>query len=52
MKTITPVFATIGKRRKLIGFDAFYSDHLVGRFDTRPEAERALDAYAYEELAA
>lgn len=51
-KTITPVFEVIGKRRKLVGFDAFYSDHLVGRFDNRDAARAALDAYVYEELAA
>lgn len=52
MKEIKAVFETIGKRRKLIGFDAFYGDHLVGRFDDRAAASAALDAYAYDELAA
>lgn len=52
MKTIVAVFSKVGRRNELVGFDAFYGDHLVGRFDTKPEAERALDSYVYEELAA
>ena len=52
MKNIIPIFSAVGNRRKLVGFDAFYGDHLVGRFDTKPEAESALDAYVFEELAA
>ena len=52
MKTIVPVFQTTGRRKKLIGFDAFYGEFKVGRFDTKPEAESALDAYVFEELAA
>jgi hypothetical protein len=52
VKLIIPIFETIGKRRKLVGFDAFYGDQLVGRFDTQRDAEKALDAWVYEELAA
>lgn len=52
MKSITPIFELIGKRRKLVGFDAFYGDHLVGRFNDRDAARAALDAYAFEDLAA
>ena len=39
--------------KKIIGWGAHYGMHLVGTFDgaaSKPEAERALDAYVYEEL--
>lgn len=38
---------------KLIGWRARYGDHIVGEFDgaaSKPQAERALDAFVYEEL--
>ena len=49
-KTITPLFETIGKRRKLIGFRATYGTIEVGTFDTHAEAEQALDRFVYDEL--
>lgn len=51
MKLITPVFQTIGKRKKLIGFEASYDGFVIGRFDDRESARAALDAYVYEALA-
>jgi hypothetical protein len=51
-KLITPIFETIGKRRRLIGFDASYNGEVIGRYDTERDAEKALDAWVYEELAA
>jgi hypothetical protein len=50
MKEITPLFETIGKRRKLIGFRATYGAVEVGTFDTHAEAEAALDRFVYDEL--
>lgn len=50
MKEITPLFETIGKRRKLIGFRATYGTIEVGTFDTHAEAEQALDRFVYDEL--
>lgn len=38
---------------KLIGWAAYYGDHFVAEFDgaaSKPQAERALDAFVYEEL--
>jgi hypothetical protein len=52
MKLITPIFELIGKRRRLVGFDASYNGFIIGRFDDRDAARAALDAYVYEELAA
>ena len=49
-KKIVPVFEMIGKRKKLIGFDAWYGDDLIDTRDTRAAAQQALDAYVYEEL--
>jgi hypothetical protein len=47
MKTIIAIFETIGKRRKLIGFDAAFNGETIGRYDTARDAEKALDAWAY-----
>jgi transcription elongation factor Elf1 len=49
-KTITPLFETIGKRRKLIGFRATYGAVEVGTFDTHHEAEVTLDELVFELL--
>ena len=38
---------------KIVGWTASYGDHLVTSMDgagSKPEAERALDAYVFEEL--
>ena len=48
MKEITTLFETIGKRRKLIGFEAKYNGEIIGTFDTRDEAQAELDRIAYE----
>ena len=43
----------IKDRNRTVGWQAFYGDHYVGTFDgagSKPEAERALDAYVFEEL--
>jgi len=50
MKEITTLFETIGKRRKLIGFEAKYNGEIIGTFDTHAEAEAALDRFVYDEL--
>lgn len=49
LKQITPV----KNGNRIIGWQAWYGDHLVGNFDgaiSKPEAQRALDAFVYEEL--
>ena len=48
MKEITTLFETIGKRRKLIGFEAKYNGEIIGTFDSRDEAQAELDRIAYE----
>lgn len=49
-KRIEPVYEMIGKRKKLIGFDAWYGDDLIDTRDTRAAAQQALDAFVFEEL--
>ena len=49
LKRIEPV----KNGNKTIGWQAFYGDHLVIETDgagSKPAAQKALDAYAYEEL--
>lgn len=48
LKRIEP----IRNGKKTVGWVAFYGDHCVGEFDLmdKPAAQRALDAYVYEEL--
>lgn len=39
--------------KKIVGWAAYYGDHFVAGFDgaaSKPQAERALDAFVYEEL--
>jgi hypothetical protein len=48
MKEITPLFRSIGKRRKLLGFEAKYDGAVIGVYATRPEAQHILDQIAYE----
>ena len=38
--------------KKIVGWRAMYGDHTVGEFDLldKPQAQKALDAYVYEEL--
>ena len=50
LKRIEPVYELIGKRKKLIGFDAWYGDDLIDTRDTHAAAQAALDTYVYEEL--
>lgn len=47
-KEITTLFETIGRRRKLIGFEAKYNGEVIGTFNTRDEAQAELDRIAYE----
>lgn len=47
-KEITALFETIGKRRKLAGFEAKYNGEVVGTYATRDEAQAELDRIAYE----
>jgi len=49
-KRIEPVYEMIGKRKKLVGFDAWYGDDLIDTRDTLAAAEDALNAYVFEEL--
>lgn len=50
-RSITPVFETIGKRRRLAGFRAEIDGYeLPGLFGSYSEAERAIDDYVYETL--
>ena len=39
---------TIGKRRKLIGFEAKYNGEVIGTFETRDKAQAELDRIAFE----
>ena len=50
MKTITPIFETRGKRRRLVAFRACYDGFEIGEFDTAREAERAIDEWLHEGL--
>lgn len=50
MKQILPLFTTIGRRKKLLGFEASYDGEVIGTFDSKVEAERTLDALAFETL--
>jgi hypothetical protein len=43
-------FETRGKRRKLVGHRACYDGFVIGEYETRTEAELALDEYVYEGL--
>jgi hypothetical protein len=52
MKTIKPLFQSISKRRKLIGFEVYYDGALIGVYGTRPEAQHILDQIAFEILRA
>ena len=49
-KRVEPVYEMIGRRKKLVGFDAWYGDDLIDTRDTRAAAQAALDAHVYEEL--
>ncbi len=49
-KEIITLFETVGKRRKLVGFEARYAGEVVGTYETRDEAQAALDAIAYDLL--
>mgnify|MGYP001593512026 CR=1 FL=1 len=49
LKRIVPI--RLGKR--VVAWDAYYGDHFVGQFGgagAKPDAERALDAFVFEEL--
>ena len=50
MKEITTLFEKVGKRTKLVGFEARYDGEIIGTFDTRDAAQAALDQAAYELL--
>lgn len=51
MKHIEIIWEVRGKRRKLIGFRAFYNGFEIGTFDYRDQAQEALDNFALDELA-
>lgn len=51
MKHIEAIWEVKGRRRKLIGFRAFYNGFEIGEFKYRDEAQAALDTFAYDELA-
>jgi hypothetical protein len=49
LKRIVP----IRENKKTIGWAAYYGEHFVGQWDgaaSKPQAERALDAFVYQEL--
>lgn len=50
VKEIAAVFALIGRRRKLTGFEARYNGQVIGTFGTRDAAQAALNAAAYDLL--
>lgn len=47
-KEITARFETVGKRRKLVGFEAKYKGEIIGTFDSEAEAQAELDRIAFE----
>ncbi len=49
-KEITPRFEKIGKRQKLVGFEAKLDGAVIGTWPTRDAAQAALDAAAYDLL--
>lgn len=48
MKQITSLFQSIGKRKRLLGFEASFDGQYIGTYATRPEAEHILNQIAYE----
>jgi len=49
LKRIVP----IREGKRTIGWAAYYGEHFIGEFDgagSKPEAQRAADAFAFEEL--
>lgn len=49
-KEIAARFEKVGKRAKLVGFEAKLGGQVIGTFDTRDAAQAALDAAAYDLL--
>lgn len=51
MKEIHAIWASQGKRRKLVGWQASYAGRtLPTLFDTEQDARAALDAYAFRSI--
>lgn len=49
MKHIETVWEVKGKRRRLVGFDAYFDGAYIGRFAYHDQALKALDEIGYDD---